>query len=74
MSAICTVCGLPADDPPHMPPPDEHGRCAVCVQMRQPGFLERIATNAMPACFTPTRTAFVRLAALAIEQRGGTRQ
>ncbi len=69
----CTCCGLPTDQPAHMPPPDDRGRCAACVQLRQPGMVEKIATNAMPACFTATREAFVRLAAYAVEARGGTR-
>lgn len=74
MSAPCTTCGLPVDQPAHLSPPDENGRCAACTALRAPGMLERLAANAMPACYTPTRETVVRLAALSIELRGGTRQ
>lgn len=58
----CTACGLPTNIPAHLPPPDQNGVCAACQQMTQPNFIERIATNQMPACFVPTREAYARMA------------
>lgn len=67
----CTACRLPVEG--IVAPADHLGRCQACAALRKPGMLERIAANAMPSCFTPTRESYVRLAALCIELRGGAR-
>lgn len=60
--ALCTACHLPTNVPAHLPPPNAQGMCAACQQMTAPNFIERIATNQMPACFTPTRETIARMA------------
>lgn len=59
---LCTACHLPTNVPAHLPPPNAQGVCAACQQMTAPFFIERIAANQMPACFTPTRETIARLA------------
>jgi hypothetical protein len=67
LRAICLACGYEC-----MPADVKDGICPACSMLRAPGYLERIASDAMPACFTPTREAFVRLARYAVElQRTG---
>lgn len=66
----CSSCGLKPEEPNFM---KDHGQCASCEMMRRPGWLEGAAANNFPPCFEPTRAAFVAMAALALEMRGGAR-
>lgn len=70
---LCSACHLPVNVPAHLPPPGDDGVCAACTAIRQPGFIERLATNAMPACFTPTRESYVRMASYVMLLRASLR-
>lgn len=50
---------------------DQHGKCIACAKehfANNPAYLGRVARDEMPACFTPTRAAFVALAQLLFEK------